>query len=308
MSVEVQNLTKTFGAQKAVDAISFSAKHGEILGFLGPNGAGKSTTMKIATCYLPPTNGQVKVAGLDVVDEPLEVRKRVGYLPEHNPLYLEMFVHEYLGFIGSLHGLTGLGLKSRAAEMIALCGLTAEQNKKIGQLSKGYRQRVGLAQAMIHDPEVLILDEPTSGLDPNQITEIRNVIKQISTEKTVIFSTHIMQEVQALCDRVVIINKGSIVADSKVADLKSTSDHDVIKLEFKAAINTEPLMALEAIQNLEELAEGLYKIKVQKDADLRSEIFGLASQHNWPLVGLNQEEGSLEEIFRQLTQKEEVEV
>ena len=245
MSVVVNNLTKTFGTQKAVDNISFLAEKGEILGFLGPNGAGKSTTMKIATCYWPPTAGKVTVSNIDVAKNPLEVKEKVGYLPEHNPLYLEMYVHEYLGFIGGLHHLKGSKLKSQIKEMIEICGLTIEQNKKIGALSKGYRQRVGLAQSLIHDPEVLILDEPTTGLDPNQIVEIRALIKKVSREKTVIFSTHIMPEVQALCDRAVIINRGQIVADSKVSELKSTNDHNVLRLEFKHAIDITPLGQIE---------------------------------------------------------------
>ena len=219
MSITVNNLTKIFGTQKAVDGISFSVKQGEILGFLGPNGAGKTTTMRVAACYLPPTSGTVTVCGYDVMESSIEVRKSVGYLAEHNPLYLDMYVREYLQFIGSLHNLKGKKLKSSVEKMIQLCGLSPEQNKKIGTLSKGFRQRVGLAQALIHDPEVLIMDEPTSGLDPNQIIEIREVIKNIGKEKTVVFSTHILQEVEAICDRVVIINEGKIVADSKVAEL-----------------------------------------------------------------------------------------
>src|SRR5688500_5459604 len=216
MSLIVQHLTKIYGTQKAVNEISFAARKGEIVGFLGPNGAGKSTTMKIATGYLSATSGQVLVGGLDVSQHPLKVKRITGYLPEHNPLYLDLFVHEYLEFAGGIYGLKGKALKNRVAEMIELCGLTREQNKKIEALSKGYRQRVGLAQALIHDPKVLILDEPTSGLDPNQILEIRNVIRTISVNKTVVFSTHIMQEVQALCDRVVVINKGEIVADDRL--------------------------------------------------------------------------------------------
>ncbi|MGV3586639.1 MAG: ATP-binding cassette domain-containing protein, partial [Adhaeribacter sp.] len=203
MSVEVKGLTKLFGNQRAVDNISFKVNKGQILGFLGPNGAGKSTTMKIATCFLPPTAGTILVNGYDVNTDPIQVRRQVGYLPEHNPLYLDMYVKEYLQFAGSVNGLKGSQLKARIAEMVDLCGLTAEQGKKIGSLSKGYRQRVGLAQALIHDPEVLILDEPTTGLDPNQLSEIRGLIKNIGREKTVIFSTHIMQEVTAICDRVV---------------------------------------------------------------------------------------------------------
>ncbi len=305
MSVKVQNLTKTFGAQKAVDSITFSAEKGEILGFLGPNGAGKSTTMKIATCYLPPTDGEIHVANLSVVDCPVEVREKVGYLPEHNPLYLEMYVHEYLSFIGGLHQMKGSNLRSRVKEMVDLCGLTQEQNKKIGALSKGYRQRVGLAQSLVHDPEVLILDEPTTGLDPNQIVEIRNLIKEVSREKTVIFSTHIMQEVQALCERAIIINHGQIVADSKVSELKASNDYELIKLEFKHAIDTDPLNKLKGVMGLTAVEEGLYELKTEVNADLRSEIFALAAKHNWPLVGLQQVDSSLEDVFKQLTQKEE---
>lgn len=304
MSVKVQNLTKIFGTQKAVNGITFSAERGEIVGFLGPNGAGKSTTMKIATCYLPPTDGEVYVSNLSVVDNPVEVREKVGYLPEHNPLYLEMYVHEYLAFIGGLHKMKGSQLKNRVKEMVDLCGLTQEQNKKIGALSKGYRQRVGLAQSLIHDPEVLILDEPTTGLDPNQIVEIRNLIKEVSKEKTVIFSTHIMQEVQALCERAVIIDQGQIVADSKVSDLKATNDYELIKLEFKQAIDTEPLNKLKGIQGIAVIDEGIYEVKTDISADLSAQIFALAAKHNWPLVGLQQVDSSLEEVFKQLTQKE----
>lgn len=219
MSLQVQQVTKIYGGQKAVDNISFSIQKGEIVGFLGPNGAGKSTTMKIATTYLPPTSGSVWVEGINVEEQPIEVKKVIGYLPEHNPLYLDMFVHEYLQFVGSVYGLKGSNLKRRVQELVEMCGLTREQNKRIEALSKGYRQRVGLAQALIHSPQVLILDEPTSGLDPNQILEIRKLIKDISREKTVIFSTHIMQEVEALCDRVIIISKGKIVADDLLENL-----------------------------------------------------------------------------------------
>jgi ABC-2 type transport system ATP-binding protein len=220
MSIRIQHLTKVYGTQVAVNDISFEVKQGEILGFLGPNGAGKSTTMKIATCYLPATSGTVEVAGFDIATSPIDVRRNIGYLPEHNPLYLEMYVKEFLEFIGGLYGLKGAALQQSIRNVIELVGLGLEQKKKIGQLSKGYRQRVGLAQALIHNPKVLILDEPTTGLDPNQLVEIRNVIKEVGKEKTVIFSTHIMQEVEAICDRVVLINKGTIVTDSLLSDLQ----------------------------------------------------------------------------------------
>ncbi|MFB0909245.1 MAG: ATP-binding cassette domain-containing protein, partial [Spirosomataceae bacterium] len=208
MSITVQNLTKIYGTQRAIDSLNFTIKKGEIVGFLGPNGAGKSTTMKIITGFLSATEGSAEVEGLSVTEQPIEVKKRIGYLPEHNPLYVDMYVREFLNFMGSLYGIESKQLKNRVAEIIELVGLSVEQHKKIGQLSKGYRQRVGLAHALIHNPEVLILDEPTTGLDPNQLVEIRNLIKSIGKEKTVILSTHIMQEVEALCERVIIINKG----------------------------------------------------------------------------------------------------
>jgi ABC-2 type transport system ATP-binding protein len=219
MSITVQNLTKIYGTQRAIDSLNFTIKKGEIVGFLGPNGAGKSTTMKIITGFLSATEGSAEVEGLSVTEQPIEVKKCIGYLPEHNPLYVDMYVREFLNFMGSLYGIERKQLKNRVAEIIELVGLSVEQHKKIGQLSKGYRQRVGLAHALIHNPEVLILDEPTTGLDPNQLVEIRNLIKSIGKEKTVILSTHIMQEVEALCERVIIINKGCIVADRKVADI-----------------------------------------------------------------------------------------
>ena len=218
--LKVQNLTKIYGSQKAVNDISFEAKAGEIVGFLGPNGAGKSTTMKIATCYLTATSGNVEVCGYNVQQNSMEVRQNIGYLPEHNPLYLDMYVKEFLEFIGGIYGLKGQSLQKRISDVIELFGLTLEYEKKIGQLSKGYRQRVGLAQALIHDPKVLILDEPTTGLDPNQLAEIRQVIRNIGKEKTVIFSTHILQEVEAICDRVVIINHGIIVKDCPIIEMK----------------------------------------------------------------------------------------
>jgi len=304
MSVVVADLVKIYKTQNAVNHISFSAGKGEILGFLGPNGAGKSTTMKIATCYIPPTSGTVKVCGFDVTESPLEVRKHIGYLPEHNPLYLDMYVHEYLEFIGSLHKIKGSTLKARVKEMVELCGLTVEQNKKIGALSKGYRQRVGLAQSLIHNPEVLILDEPTTGLDPNQIVEIRNVIKNIGKEKTVIFSTHIMQEVQALCSRVVIINSGKIVADSSVNDLKNLqSSSRIIIAEFEKPIDSQLLRILQGVKEVKDLGNNRYEIESNTDKDIRNDIFRLAADNSWPLLGLKQEENSLENIFRQLTGK-----
>ncbi|MCE7067399.1 ATP-binding cassette domain-containing protein [Dyadobacter sp. CY326] len=224
MSIQVTNLTKIYGAQRAIDGISFSLKKGEIVGFLGPNGAGKSTTMKILTGYLKASEGSAKVAEYDVAEQPMPARRTIGYLPEHNPLYLDMYVTEFLIFSGKMYGMKSAVLKSRVDEVIALCGLEVEKRKKIGQLSKGYRQRVGLAQSFLHDPSVLILDEPTTGLDPNQIQEIREVIRNAGKDKTVLFSTHIMQEVEALCDRVIIINKGKVVSDSSLEKLRETGN------------------------------------------------------------------------------------
>lgn len=302
MSLEIAGLSKQYGQQKAVDNISFSVKEGEIVGFLGPNGAGKSTTMKIATCYLPPSEGTILVNGMDVQRQPLAVRKVLGYLPEHNPLYLDMYVHEYLQFIGSLHGLGGAQLRRRVKEVVGLCGLEREQNKRIQALSKGYRQRVGLAQALVHDPNVLILDEPTTGLDPNQIQEIRQLIKSISAQKTVVFSTHIMQEVQALCDRVVIINRGKIVADSPVSLLQERSSQGrIISVEFERPVDTALLRNIEGIQELEQPAENRYILYANEDRQVRSRIFRLAADNDLPLIGLRQEENSLESIFQELT-------
>ncbi|WMJ74543.1 gliding motility-associated ABC transporter ATP-binding subunit GldA [Cytophagaceae bacterium ABcell3] len=306
MSVKVKELTRVYGTQYAVNNITFEAQKGQITGFLGPNGAGKSTTMKIATGYIPPSGGSVEVCGYSVSDDPLEVQRRVGYLPEHNPLYLDMYVHEYLRFIGSLHGMRGAKLKERVAEMVEICGLTIEQNKKIGALSKGFRQRVGLAQALIHDPEVLILDEPTTGLDPNQIQDIRTLIKDVSREKTVIFSTHIMQEVEALCDRVIIINRGEIVADDSVAALHSrSSGTKVLSVEFEHEIDVEALRAIPGVMDVKQISTGRYELTTGAE-DIRSQIFKAASEHHWALVGLKQEVNSLEKVFRELTNKESV--
>ncbi len=304
MSLNIQHLTKIYGTQRAVQNVSFSVSRGEILGFLGPNGAGKSTTMKIATTYLPPTSGRVFVEGYDVVEQPLKVKRVIGYLPEHNPLYLDLYVHEYLSFVGGLYGLRRSTLKKRVAEMVELCGLTREQNKKIEMLSKGYRQRVGLAQALIHDPTVLILDEPTSGLDPNQIIEIRNLIREISTDKTVIFSTHIMQEVNALCDRVVLINKGELVADAKLSELKTQASGKCTVVDFESEVDTKALENISGVIKVEKVTDEKtyrYRISAADDVDLRPEIFRFAADHNLSLIGLKQEEQSLENIFHELT-------
>jgi ABC-2 type transport system ATP-binding protein len=300
MSLQVLNLTRYYGQQKAVNNISFEITKGEIVGFLGPNGAGKSTTMKIATGYLPPSSGTVVVDGLDVLHHSLQVRKVTGYLPEHNPLYLDMYVHEYLHFVGRVYGISHGRLKSRSSEIIELCGLAREQNKKIEELSKGYRQRVGIAQALIHDPAVLILDEPTSGLDPNQILEIRKLIKNISASKTVIFSTHILQEVQALCDRVIVINLGKIVADDSVDNLMRSQTKTII-VEFSGDVNEEILRLIPGIKKLDRLNSFSFCLEPLEGFDLQAEVFRFAADHSLSLRGLRQEENSLEEIFRQLT-------
>jgi ABC-2 type transport system ATP-binding protein len=302
MSVQVQHLVKQFGKQQAVSDISFEAKPGEILGFLGPNGAGKSTTMKIITGYLPPSSGTAHVCGINVEEDPLAAKKKVGYLPEHNPLYTDMYVHEYLAFSGSFFGLSGNKLKQRAEELVELTGLTREQNKKISALSKGYRQRVGLATALMHNPEVLILDEPTTGLDPNQIVEIRQLIKNIGKQKTVILSTHIMQEVQAICDRVVIINLGKIVANAPIAELqKQAGSKTNFVVEFEKPMPIDMLRAIAGISEVTMLSEQKFNLQTEADVDIRSAIFQLAQQRNNPLLGLSKEDYNLEKIFRDLT-------
>lgn len=306
MSLEVKNLSKIYGEQKAVDDISFSAKPGEILGFLGPNGAGKSTTMKIATGFISASSGTVKVGGLDVESNPMKTRRMVGYLPEHNPLYLEMYVHEYLQFSGKTFGMANSAIKERIPEVISKCGLTLEQNKKLSQLSKGYRQRVGLAQTLLHDPEVLILDEPTTGLDPNQILEIRKLIKEVAKDKTVIFSTHIMQEVKALCDRVIIINKGKIMTDQSLENLEKTAGSEKrLRVEFKEPIDSNLLKSIDQIEKVDEIESGKYYLYVKGDADVRNEIFRLAADKNLPLLGLQEESNSLDEVFHSITNQEE---
>lgn len=300
MSIEVQNLSKLFGSQKAVNNISFDVGDNEIVAFLGPNGAGKSTTMKIATCYLQPDAGTILINGMDVRDNSRAIRRSIGYLPEHNPLYLDMYVHEYLRFSGRFYDLSGTKLKDRVSEVIQLCQLELEQNKKIGQLSKGYRQRVGLAQALLHDPSVLILDEPTSGLDPNQIIEVRNLIKEVSKSKTVLFSTHILQEVQAMCDRVVVINHGNLVANDLVENLEKRSGQNSIEIEFSEPVDLNLFDGLLEVNSINDIGENLYEFNV-RGADLRPEIMKIVAEHKLPLVGIKQKVKSLEEVFSQLT-------
>lgn len=304
MSIRVQNLTKDYNQQRAVNQISLRVEPGEIVGFLGPNGAGKSTTMKIATGYLAPTEGTVEVNGFDVRTHSMDVRRSVGYLPEHNPLYLDLYVKEYLRFAGSLHGLRGADLSRRITDIIELVGLGREQHKRIEQLSKGYRQRVGLAQALLHNPPVLILDEPTTGLDPNQLAEIRQVIRNAGRDKTVLFSTHIMQEVEAICDRVVIINRGQIVADGPLSQLRSTSagENVVVVAEFEGELaNPDVLASIPGVEHVEPVERGQYRITAKPNTDLRATIFRLAADQNLTLVGLRQQENSLETIFKELT-------
>lgn len=300
MSIKVDQVTKEYGTQKALNKVSFEVKPGEIVGFLGPNGAGKSTMMKIITCYIPQTIGKVTVCGFDVTKEPMKVKERIGYLPEHNPQYLEMYVKEYLLFVAKLHGLKKP--KQRVREMIDLVGLSVEQSKKIEALSKGYRQRVGLAQALLHDPDVLILDEPTSGLDPNQIVEIRNVIKEVGKEKTVMMSTHIMQEVEAICDRVIIINKGNIVADQPTSELQRMSTNaQVIEVEFDQQPDVTALKNIRGVKRVDHLRGNAYEVEVSTKHDARSDIFQFAVDNNYKVLGLSVEEQDLEDVFQKLT-------
>jgi ABC-2 type transport system ATP-binding protein len=299
MSIEVKHLSKYYGNQAAVNDISFSVGKGEIVGFLGPNGAGKSTTMKVITGFIPATEGIVNVCGMSVEEQSLETRRRIGYLPENNPLYLDMYVKEYLEFVGKIYKIDKL--RDRVKEMINLVGLDVEQNKKIGMLSKGYRQRVGLAQAIIHNPDVLILDEPTSGLDPNQLVDIRRLIKTIGQEKTVMLSTHIMQEVEAICDRVIIIKKGQIVADNIAADLQYEVGQQVIYAEFDGAVSKNLLQKIPGISKVEKVTENSFLIESQGTEDLRKLIALYAQQHNLLIITLRIEEKSLEEVFKELT-------
>jgi ABC-2 type transport system ATP-binding protein len=299
MSVRVANLTKQYGSQLAVNDLSFEANKGEILGFLGPNGAGKTTTMKIITTYIPQTSGAVSVCGHDVEAAPMEVRKAIGYLPEHNPLYKEMYVREYLHFIAGVHNIAHPS--RRIEEMIEMTGLGREQNKLIGTLSKGYRQRVGLAQAMLHDPQVLILDEPTSGLDPNQLVDIRALIKQIGKEKTVIFSTHIMQEVQAICDRVLIINRGKLVANDPIDRLQSRLEGEmIVTVEFKQKVDQKRLLSIKGVKAVKPVGKR-WQLISDKSTDVREAVFSFAVTNQLSLLELHKEEISVEDVFRRLT-------
>ena len=300
MSIIVQNVTKQYDTQLALNNVSLEIGKGEIVGLLGPNGAGKSTLMKIITCFIPPTEGSVTVEGFDIWEQSMEVRKRVGYLPEHNPLYLDMYVKEYLGFVAGIHHITGQEANKRIDEMIEMTGLSVEMHKKIGALSKGYRQRVGLAQAMIHNPSVLILDEPTSGLDPNQLIDIRNLIKNLGKEKTVLLSTHIMQEVEALCDRVVIINKGVVVANDNIENLTKESDNILI-VEFDGKVTMEMLRSIAGLKQARSIKDNHWILEPKADLDIRQDLMRWAINNNVIIKSMQQEETSIEECFQRLT-------
>jgi ABC-2 type transport system ATP-binding protein len=302
MSIVIQDVTKFYGSQKALDNVSFEVKTGEIVGFLGPNGAGKSTLMKIITGFIPASSGSVTVNGIPVESDNLEVKKQIGYLPENNPLYPEMYVREYLGFVASIYK-TGIPVKKMTDSIIELTGLAPEQNKKIGSLSKGYRQRVGLAQALIHNPAVLILDEATTGLDPNQIVEIRNLIKEAGREKTVMISTHIMQEVEAICDRVIIIDKGIIVADEEKSNIysKIKRPKQIVQVEFDKETTGSSLQEISNVKNVKTIRNNIWLIEAESDEDIRPSIFNFAVKNNLTVLSLNKQESNLEDVFRQLT-------
>ncbi len=301
MSISVQHIHKVYGKQKALDDLSFEIGKGELVGFLGPNGAGKSTMMKILTSYISSTEGVVKVCGFNVDEAPLEVQKRIGYLPEHNPLYLDMYVREFILFIAGIHKIKKK--KERVEEVIELVGLTPESGKRISALSKGYRQRVGLAQAILHDPEVLILDEPTTGLDPNQILEIRQLIKDLSKEKTVMMSTHIMQEVEAICDRVLIVHEGKLVADKSVKELiGKSSAGQVIVMEFDSEIE-ESFFSELGLSKIEKIGEKEWRLSSESSEDLRPKLFQLAVDNKLSVLSMKVEAGSLEDVFKKLTKK-----
>lgn len=307
MGISVQNLTKTYGTQKAIDAISFEIPTGQIVGFLGPNGAGKTTTMKIITCFMPPSSGTVELDDFNIFDHSIEIRRKIGYLPEHNPLYLDMYVREYLRFTAKLYQMPAKLVKERVDKMIEMTGLTREQGKKIKMLSKGYRQRVGLAQALIHDPEVLILDEPTSGLDPNQIIEIRNLIKEIGKTKTVIFSTHILSEVEAIADRVIIIDQGKIIADEATKDLQSGPKEELLMFVTpeKAGFDFAAVNKLAGVLNIEDpLENGTFTIRIEKAGDLRAitrQLMESSLAQDNLITSLSQSKQNLEDVFRVLT-------
>ncbi|HMH32667.1 MAG TPA: gliding motility-associated ABC transporter ATP-binding subunit GldA [Puia sp.] len=299
MSIEVRSLTKNYGEQKAIDNLSFKVGQGEIVGFLGPNGAGKSTTMKILTGFIAANSGDALVCGINVKAQPLETKKKIGYLPEANPLYQDMYVREYLDFVADVHQVKNK--KQQIESVIKTVGLTAESRKKISQLSKGYRQRVGLAAALIHDPEVLILDEPTSGLDPNQIIEIRDVIRSLGKHKTVLFSSHILQEVEAICDRVIIINKGILVADDQLSHLQNKNSRNIIRVSFKEPLESTLLEKMRAVQSVSKIDDHQWDIETKEPEEVKKQLLELALQNNLNIVSLQSENQSLEDVFRSLT-------
>ncbi len=302
MSIKAENITKFYGTQKALDNVSFEVKEGEIVGFLGPNGAGKSTMMKILTCFIPQNSGKASICGFDVEENSMEVRRNIGYLPEHNPLYLDMYVKEYLEFTAGLYKVKNV--RARVKEMIATTGLQIEQNKKIGALSKGYRQRVGLAQALIHDPKVLIMDEPTTGLDPNQLEEIRNLIRETGKQKTVMLSTHIMQEVEAVCDRVIIIDAGKIVADDETKNIRQAHvTKKIVVVEFDKETSRTGLRTIKGVTEAKSLGNNKWQIFSEGDLDPRKEIFDFAVANQLSVLALQLEEQKLEDVFKQLTKK-----
>jgi len=307
MDIVVENITKKFGTQKAVDSVSFSVKTGEILGFLGPNGAGKSTTMRTITCYLAPNEGDIRIGGYSIHEHPEKIKEAIGYLPESNPLYQDMPVLDYLRFIAELHKIEKAKINGRILEMVRICGLEGEKHKKISELSKGYKQRVGLAQALIHDPQVLILDEPTSGLDPNQIIEIRELIREIGREKTVILSSHILAEVEATCDRILIINKGKIVADGTSSDLrKKAQNKEILKVTIEDGERNIIYKALQNIENVELVdiisqSGNTFEIQSKPGTSLRRNIFKICVENNWVLTEITPTETKLEDVFRELT-------
>lgn len=299
MSIEVNSISKSYGSQKALDNVSFSINKGEIVGFLGPNGAGKSTLMKILTTYISADEGAASVNGYDVLSQQKAVQQSIGYLPEHNPLYLDLYVREYLAFNADVYKVA----KSRIEEVIVLTGLLAESHKKIGQLSKGFRQRVGLANALLHNPDVLILDEPTTGLDPNQLVEIRNVIKNVGKDKTVFLSTHIMQEVEAICDRVIIINNGKIVTDKKLDKLISADKEQVIEVEFDYKIEEEAIAKIPNLVSFQNTHDMIWELTFLSDTDMRPAVFDFATANGLKTLQLNQKNKNLETLFREMTKK-----
>jgi ABC-2 type transport system ATP-binding protein len=299
MSIEVKDLTRLYGEQKAIDGISFSVQRGEIVGFLGPNGAGKSTTMKILTGCLKPTSGEASLNGIDVNSEPLRTKKMTGYLPESNPLYSDMYIREYLHFIADIHRLPEK--KKKIKDVIERVGLLPEAGKKIVQLSKGYKQRVGLAAALIHEPDILILDEPTTGLDPNQIVEIRDVIRNFGKNRTVLFSSHILQEVEAICDRVIIINQGKIIADDNITDLRKEQKGKFIKLILKETVTADGFRSMDQLKSIRKTGDQEWELEALDPELLKKQLLALSLQNNWNIVSLQSENRSLEDIFRGLT-------